>query len=254
MQCLSIRLKMVTFMHMNKCSLRSLQFFVLLCAVSAPIASWSARPLNTDDANIVDPKSCQVETWFKKNHDSTEYWAVPGCNFGYDIEWSVGGQKQWNQSDPNGQVGLIQAKKRWKPLEPGSWGASTTVGLLRSRWGDGTSDQHLDRYLNVPISHAFENGSVVHLNLGLVNHTDLGTLRRTHGLGAEQPVSSSSYLIAETFGEKEQPSRYQVGFRVWLIPQRVQLDTTYGNNVYRTDSQTRWFSIGLRLLSPAFLP
>ena len=87
-----------------------------------------------------------------------------------------------------------------------------------------------------------------------MNHADLGMVRRTYGLGAERPVSASTYLIAETFGEKDQPSRYQVGLRIWLIPQRVQLDTTYGNNVYRTDSQTRWFSIGLRLLSPPFLP
>jgi hypothetical protein len=188
---------------------------VLLSVFTVSMGAWAARPLNTDDANIVDEQSCQLETWFKKNHDSTEYWAVPGCNFGKDIEWSLGEQKQWNQQDPNGQVGHFQAKKRWKPVKAGTWGLSTTLGISRSRWGDGTADQHLDRYLNV----------------GMVNHADLGTVRRTYGLGAERPVSASTYLIAETFGEKDQPSRYQVGLRVWLIPKRVQLDTTYGNNV-----------------------
>ena len=226
----------------------------LLLTALVPVAGWAARPMNTDDANIVDHKSCQLETWVKKNQTSNEYWAIPGCNFGYDIEWSLGGQKQWNDADPNGHVGLFQVKKRWRPVEVGAWGISTTVGTLRNRWNDSTGEKHTDRYLNVPVTYAFERGALLHLNIGAVEHRDMGTTRRTYGVGGELPISERAYIIAETFGEKEQPSRFQVGFRIWLVPQRVQIDTTYGNNVYRTDSQTRWFTVGLRLLSPAFLP
>ena len=67
-------------------------------------------------------------------------------------------------------------------------------------------------------------------------------------------MAERSYLLAEKFGEQGQPTKYQVGFRVWLIPQRVQLDTTYGNNLAGGDSNTRWVTIGLRLLTPPFLP
>ena len=35
--------------------------------------AWAARPLITDDARIVDAKSCQIETWRRHNEGSTEY-------------------------------------------------------------------------------------------------------------------------------------------------------------------------------------
>jgi hypothetical protein len=38
-----------------------------------------------------------------------------------------------------------------------------------------------------------------------------------------------------------------------VLPNRVQVDTTYGNR-FANDSEERWFTIGLRLLSPPMLP
>ena len=46
---------------------------------------------------------------------------------------------------------------------------------------------------------------------------------------------------------------YQVGVRYWVVPERVQVDTTFGNRL-GAGGQERWISIGLRLLSPTFLP
>jgi hypothetical protein len=51
----------------------------------------AARPMITDDARIVDTKSCQIESWVKKSHDSTEYWALPACNFTGNLELTFGG-------------------------------------------------------------------------------------------------------------------------------------------------------------------
>jgi hypothetical protein len=44
-----------------------------------------------------------------------------------------------------------------------------------------------------------------------------------------------------------------VGLRVWVVPKHVQIDTTYGNQLGQPE-HLRWFTVGLRLLSPAFLP
>ena len=35
---------------------------LVMCAAQ-PMAVQAARPMNTDDANVVDPKGCQLETW-----------------------------------------------------------------------------------------------------------------------------------------------------------------------------------------------
>lgn len=51
----------------------------------------------TDDARTVDAKACQVETWVKFNRDSTEYWALPACNFtgnGTDPGWRTGREQR----------------------------------------------------------------------------------------------------------------------------------------------------------------
>ena len=214
----------------------------------------AARPMNTDDANIVDEKACQLETWVKQNKTSHEYWAIPGCNFGYNTEWSLGTQRQWNEADPNGHVHIFQVKKRWLPVEPGRLGVSTTLGTGRNTWTDGTEASHSDRYLNIPVTYAAHAGWLAHLNVGGVQHRDLGLANRTFGLGAELPLSDRTFVLAEKFGEQGLPTKYQVGLRIWLIPQRLQLDTTYGNNLAGADSNSRWFTIGLRLLSKPFLP
>jgi len=52
---------------------------LLMAAVGS--TAHAARPLNTDDANVVDPQSCQDESWVKKSKTSIERWIVPGCNF-----------------------------------------------------------------------------------------------------------------------------------------------------------------------------
>jgi hypothetical protein len=40
---------------------------LLLWMAVASSSAFAARPLNTDDANVVDPQSCQDESWVKKS-------------------------------------------------------------------------------------------------------------------------------------------------------------------------------------------
>jgi hypothetical protein len=55
----------------------------------------------------------------RKSSSSIERWAVPGCNFFGDTEISVGANFQSDTNLPASQYHLIQAKKRWRVLEPG---------------------------------------------------------------------------------------------------------------------------------------
>ena len=60
-------------------------------------------------------------------------------------------------------------------------------------------------------------------------------------------------LIAETFGESRNGTFAHGGLRWWVVPDRVQIDATLGSRV-QAGTSNRWFSLGLRLLSPPFLP
>lgn len=210
-------------------------------------SAYAARPMNTDDANVVDPKSCQDESWFKKSRTSIERWSVPGCNFFADTEVSLGTNLQTDSGLQSSRLYLLQAKKRWRVLEPGDWGISSTLGFIRSSHGG--PDEVRDTYLNVPVTWSLGHDRFAHLNVGWIKHETLGQGARTWGLGGEHPVHRRVIAIAETYGEQAQSSKYQLGLRFWIVPQRVQVDTTVGNAV-RGSNQQRWFSIGLRLLTP----
>ena len=65
-------------------------FLAMLIAVPAGSA-WSARPFVTDDARLTTAGSCQLETWTRMYRDSTEFWALPACNPGGNLELTAGG-------------------------------------------------------------------------------------------------------------------------------------------------------------------
>jgi hypothetical protein len=94
----------------------------------------------------------------------------------------------------------------------------------------------------------------LHTNLGWLREKENKRHRMTWGVGSEmQLMTQRTLLIAEIFGQNQGKPFYQVGLRHWLVPNYIQIDTTYGNRI-NTDNRESWFSIGLRLLSPAFLP
>jgi len=135
-------------------------------------------------------------------------------------------------------------------LESGDWGISSTLGTLKHD-GLSSADRVNDIYLNIPITWSIGQDRFTHLNLGWIKHQAQGYGAKTWGLAFEQPFNSQVIGILETYGEEKQSTKYQVGLRFWVVPQRVQLDTTLGNVWSSAFNPTqRWVSIGLRLLSP----
>jgi hypothetical protein len=227
--------------------------FACLLSVAMQFAH-AARPLNTDDARVVDTKSCQVESWVRFESARRETWALPGCNFGGDIEFTLGGGR-FRDDGLTASDFLAQAKVLLRPLAVNGWGAAISGGAIEHR-PLGREASSRDVYINVPLSFSFADDQfVLHTNTGWLHEG--GTKRNiaTWGVAAEGQLSERVGLIAEAFGQASRESYYQLGMRFWVAPNRVQIDTTYGNRIGATHgNQARWFSIGLRLLSPAFLP
>ena len=217
-------------------------------------ATQAARPMVTDDARIVDAQACQVESWVKRNPDSTEYWAQPACNFTGNLELSLGAAKGKDDHGTRTTDVVLQAKTLFKPLEPDGWGWGLAVGNVRHPAIHTSSNLVGDLYAYVPATFSLRSDRLlVHTNIGWLHEREARRHRMTWGLGTEAQWSASTWLIAEVFGQNQGKPFYQVGLRYWLVPDHVQVDTTYGNRA-GSGTQERWFSIGLRLLSPAFLP
>lgn len=235
--------------------------FPPMCAVTIWLAgsfasptAHAARPMITDDARIVNAKSCQLETWVKSNRDGTEYWALPACNFTGNLELTLGGARGKGDTGTQTTNVVLQGKTLFKTLEPNGWSWGLAVGNVRHPAIH--SDRNLigDLYAYVPASSSFRDDRfVLHTNLGWLHEKESKRHRMTWGVGSETQLGEHTWLIAEAFGQNQGKPFYQVGFRHWIVPNHVQIDTIYGNRVgSNTDEQ--WLSIGLRLLSVPFLP
>lgn len=205
----------------------------------------------TDDARTVDAKACQVESWVRSNQGSREYWALPACNFSGNLEMTLGGARMADAEGSRTTDIVLQGKTLFRSMDTNGWGTGLAIGAVRHP-ADGRTVS--EAYAYVPTSFSFRDDHVfLHTNVGLLHRRSNSSTRLTWGVGTETRLASQTWLIAEVFQQKEGRPFFQAGVRHWVVPNHVQIDATFGNR-FGSASGERWFSIGLRLLSPAFLP
>ena len=213
----------------------------------------AARPMVTDDARIVDAKACQVETWLRRDPGTTEAWALPACNPTGNLEITAGGARTWGGGAAGLTDKVLQAKTLFKPLDEG-WGVGMAVGTVVHPREAGSGAWPGSPYFYVPLSvKAAGDGWIVHVNAGATRDRDARRTIGTWGIGHEIRLDERLFAIAETFATDRARPFYQAGLRYWIAKDRLQLDATYGDRL-EAGSGERWFTVGLRVLGPAFLP
>lgn len=216
--------------------------------LAANTTAHAARPMIVDDARIVDPKACQVESWAKKKSDSTELWALPACNFTGNLELTMGGASTREGGRASTTDIVMQGKTLLKTLETNGWGIGLAAGTVRRPVAETR-----DWYSYMLNSFSFlDDVLIVHTNVGVYREGETFRNLKTGGVGTEIRVAPQTWLIAETFGQGEDRPFHQVGVRHWLVPNHVQIDATYGNRNGGGMGE-RWFTVGLRLISLPFL-
>ena len=198
------------------------QAFALFLAAPA----YAARPFFTDDARIVE--RCQIESFYKEQqrYAGSEFWFLPACNaFGFEV--TVGANRIEGEHNE-----ILQTKFLLKPLETNGIGYALSLGSFGG-----------DPYFNFITSKSFmDDRLVVHGNLG-----DFREGGGTWGLGLEALLSAKRlYGIFETFGQHRETPTYHYGIRVWVIPNRFQIDTTRGDQTGTGNRQ--FYTVGVRLL------
>jgi hypothetical protein len=217
--------------------MRSLLATLLLVAPAAE----AARPFVTDDARVVDEGGCQIETFVKRQHkfDESEFWFVPACNpWGAELTAGYIGVNSTESGDS--RAAILQAKMLLKPLETDGSGFALSVGAVS---GSTTSP-----YLNTIGSFSFAGDRVVvHANLGGLRDGTANRTRGTWGVGAEiLMIAPRLYGIAESYGMTGEKPTLHAGLRIWIAPNRVQVDTTVGRQ--QSSPARRFATVGLRIL------
>jgi hypothetical protein len=203
----------------------SLRFTVLFLGAAS---AHAARPFFTDDARVVDPGHCQVESFYKEQraYAGSEFWFLPACN-PFGLELTAGGNRIEGE-----RSAILQAKYLFRELKTNGVGFAASVGYFGS-----------DPYINGIASFSFlDDRAVVHTNLGAISG-----FGGTWGVGLEALLFAPRvYGIVETFGQRSQTPTLHYGLRFWVIPNRFQIDATHGEQ--SGDPAKRFFSVGVRLL------
>lgn len=215
---------------------------LLLPVAASCLQAHAGRPMVSDDASILDPDTCQLESWTLRSRDSDEVWAVPACGVG-SFELAVGAGRA---GGPGGRhnYGVLQAKTNFKPLDVDGWGVGLAFGTQTSRGLAG------DRYAYVPVSWSLLGDRLqLHVNLGWLHERQTHRNHMTWALGSEVQVGAQTWLSAETFGRNTGRPSFQLGARRWLLADRVQIDASLSDRL-RHNHGERAISIGLKFVTP----
>lgn len=237
-------------------SFRTITIFLLYYLNFSLSDSHAARPLIVDDARIVDSKACQIESWARKNTDSGEFWALPSCNFTGNFELTTGSAVILDSGATKNPNLLFQGKTLFKHMDINGWGTGLVVGAVHNPTINVERNLTGDLYSYIPTSFSFHDGQlIINTNLGwLYRRAESNTHHFTFGLGMEISIAAKTWFIAETFGQTHGGNPFfHIGVRYWVLQDHIQIDTTYGNRIYNGFSE-QWVTVGLRLISPAFLP
>ncbi len=221
---------------------------MLLCFLALPaVQAWAARPFVTDDARLTTAGSCQLESWMRVYPESQEIWALPACNSGGNLEFTMGGGQARHDGEAVVNDYVFQVKTLFRPLEANNWGWGLGAGTVRHP--EITPGPNLlgNTYAYLPLSASFGNDKLVaHANLGWLRDRASGMDNLTWGMGVELQTFPRFLAIAELFGDHRHDPYWQVGGRFAIIPDRVQVDATVGQQ-FSGPASGHWVSIGLRL-------
>ena len=217
-----------------------MRLLVAALMLAAPVAH-AARPFVTDDARVVDKDGCQIETFVKRQRrfDESEFWFLPACN-PWGAELTAGYIRQDSTLSGDTHKTVLQAKTLLKPLSTNGAGFALTLGMLA---GDKYSP-----YINTIGSFSLADDRVVlHGNLGAIRDNDAALSRWTWGAGAEILLAAPRlYGILESYGQRGEKPTVHTGLRIWIVPNRIQIDTTVG--LQQASPERRFGTVGLRIL------
>lgn len=217
-----------------------------MTAIAWPGAAQAARPFVTDDARLTTAGSCQLESWSRVYDHSHELWALPACNPGGNLEFTLGAGRARQDGEHATADYVLQLKTLMRPLQPDGWGWGLALGTIRHPEINPGPNLMGNTYAYVPVSVSLMDDAVVmHTNIGWLKDRATQQHSLTWGVGGEFHLPGPWLGIAEAYGDHRNQAYAQVGLRYTIVPELLQVDATVGSALSEP-SGGRWVSFGLR--------
>ena len=227
---------------------------VTIFLLSIALPAEAGRPLSTEDASVLEEKHCQLETWIDRSRVATDFWTVPACNFGANIEWQFGAARTHEGGTSALTQLYVQGKTVFRSVAEHPWGAGLIVGATRQPRRD-TEPGWGDPYINVPVS--FQLGDpdrLLHLNIGWMRDRAESRNLTLWGVAAEAKLPGTPItVLGETYGLNARNPFFRFGGRFSAIENKLDFDLTVVTRAGGTSAE-RLISLGLYYKTAAFLP
>lgn len=211
---------------------------LIIIALGGMSQTANGQQMVVDDAGVTEFRAFQLESWL----GTEESWILPAYSPVRGLELAAGAVIT---DDETHMVG--EAKYMFRAPSLHSPGYGLVAGVLVAPFEE--------FYTYVPVTlPVFDEWMVLHGNLGYVLerheevHGDHTYIREGHlffwGARADINVHGPFWLLGELFGEDNFQPDFQVGFRLEVIPELLEMDFTYGNNFSRVSSGMG-FTVGI---------
>ena len=145
-----------------------------------------------------------------------------------------------------------QVKFAWQPLQTDAWGFGGAIGATAFPRREAAADK-ADPYAYLIASRSlFGDALLVHANAGVGRERDFGRNVAIWALGAEVLLASGFHFLPEIYRPGSGRPYYQLSLR-HAVAKAVLLDVSYGNRA-SSGSAENWWSIGVHIDTPPFLP
>lgn len=186
-----------------------------------------------DDASIVGPGQCQIETWLEQGRDHQLQHVGPACNW---LGLELGLNLDRNAPTDASSLRSVGPQLKWaRELQPGlSW------GLVWSATWQSTSPRYAGQALLLPVSWSPRDDLTIHVNVGLDFFRQAPDQRR-YGLALEWQATARWQGLIERWDDGQQ-ARHRIGLR-HLVSDSVSVDLSRAQA--RGNSRDAWWSLGL---------
>lgn len=237
----------------------ALKAALLATGVMAAFPALAGRPLITDDADVVAPGACQIESWMQRSRSEgpsdKALWLNAACSPVDRTELALGGARGVSGSDRS-TLTTWQVKHVIQRYGDASPGFAVALADQRDRRShrNALGDTSAIGIASFPLA---GDALMAHVNAGMTRAWNTDTHRyRGRGIWSsalDMRVAPRTRAVIEAYGVAGERPAWQVSLRHDLIPDRLQIDASAGRAFGRSEASSI-ITVGLVITTPSLLP
>lgn len=209
-------------------------------------AAHAGRPLQTEDAGVIERGACELEGFGQRESVDSEPSVRLGSlqlSCGLPATTQLGVQfRREKISGEHGDSWGVVGKTALVPLAADSTGFTLAYGAHALR-ANGSSLRYADHFLNF-VTTVPAGPWLVHGNLGTAHDHRAGLDSTTWGAAVERTGLGSFDAMAEVYGDDRTAPWWNLGLRFTAIAERLFFDASYGRQI--DSARAKLVSVGFK--------